>query len=643
MSASVSPTIDVASSPGGGSDAARDREQRLQRWNRVLVELARSDALERGDLAAALREITEAASRILGVKRASVWLYTPGKAGIRCLDLFEAETGAHSDGTELGAETFPSYFKALEEERTIAAHDAHTDWRTREFSESYLSPLGINSMLDAPIRQAGRMVGVVCQEHVGPKREWTFEEQNFAGSLADFVSLAMEAQERARADSLRRRAEEALLDRERRLRKQNETLVELGKSKALERGDLAGALREITAAAARSLSVKRASVWVYNAERTAIRCLDLFEADKAAHSDGIELGAATFPEYFRALEEERTIAAHDAHTDWRTREFSESYLSPLGINSMLDAPIRKSGRMIGVVCHEQVGPGREWSLDEQNFAGSLADCVSLAMESSERRRAEEALAERVTELARSNAELEQFAYVASHDLQEPLRMVASYVGLLEKRYKGKLDPEADKYIRYAVEGASRMRGLIQDLLAYSRAGRAEEPKAPVDCNEAAKAALANLATAAEEAHAEVVVGPLPVVSGHMSQLMQLFQNLIENAIKYRSEAPPRVSIRAERVGDEWRFEVKDNGIGIDAEHTERIFRIFQRLHERGKFAGSGIGLAIAKRIVERHGGRIGVESAPGMGSTFFFTVPATDDAARPGERGSARPAPGGGA
>ena len=606
------------------AEVSREQEERLQRYNRKLVELARSKALEEGDLARALREITEAAAQALGVARASVWLYTDERAGIRCLDLYEVDKSAHSAGTELGSADFPGYFRALEEERTIPAHDAHTDPRTREFSAPYLAPLGIGAMLDAPIRKAGKMIGVVCHEHIGGKRTWSFEEQVFAGSVADFVTLAMEAQERARADNARRRAEEVLIDRERRLRRHNELLVELGKSKALAEGDLTTALREITEVAARSLEVDRASVWLYTGDRRGILCLDLFEAGKVAHSSGTQLGKVDFPRYFAALEEERTIAATDAHTDERTREFSEPYLRPLGIGAMLDAPIRQQGRMTGVVCHEHVGAAREWSIDEQNFAGSLADCVSLAIAAAERKKAELALAERVADLARSNSELEQFAYVASHDLQEPLRMVSSYVALLEKRYKGKLDPEADKYIGYAVEGARRMRGLIQDLLAYSRAGRREDELSPADPRRAVDAALANLRGLIEETGAEVVIGPLPGVLGNDTQLVQLFQNLIENALKYRAEAPPRVELGAERDGEQWTFSVKDNGIGIEPQYAERIFRIFQRLHDRQQYGGSGIGLAIAKRIVERHRGRIWVESSAGCGATFKFTLPAVE-------------------
>ena len=237
-----------------------------------------------------------------------------------------------------------------------------------------------------------------------------------------------------------------------------------------------------------------------------------------------------------------------------------------------------------------------------------------------RKRAEEALAKQAEELARSNAELEQFAYVASHDLQEPLRMVSSFTQLLAKRYQGKLGADADEFIGFAVEGAARMQELIRNLLDYARLGRTDQPTHPVDCAEAVRAATANLKGLLESAGATVTCEGLPTVPGHLTQVTQLFQNLIGNAIKFRGAAPPLVRLWAQDDGDRWRLAVRDNGIGIDPKHAERIFVIFQRLHARSEYPGTGIGLAICKKIVERHGGRIWVESQPGQGATIWFTL-----------------------
>jgi PAS domain S-box-containing protein len=245
----------------------------------------------------------------------------------------------------------------------------------------------------------------------------------------------------------------------------------------------------------------------------------------------------------------------------------------------------------------------------------------LVREIAQRRQAEEALRGIAAELARSNAELELFASVASHDLQEPLRMVSSYLELLAQRYQGQLDGKADRWIGFAVEGAVRMKRLINDLLEFSRVGTRGKPLEPTDCGPIFAAAVANLQHVIRETDALVTSGPLPTVYADATQMTQLLQNLIGNAIKYRSQKQPEVHVEARREGDDWLFSVRDNGIGIDPQFAERIFIIFQRLHTREEYSGTGIGLAICKKIVERHGGRIWVESQPGAGATFSFTIP----------------------
>jgi light-regulated signal transduction histidine kinase (bacteriophytochrome) len=241
--------------------------------------------------------------------------------------------------------------------------------------------------------------------------------------------------------------------------------------------------------------------------------------------------------------------------------------------------------------------------------------------------AKQALQRKSQELGRSNAELEQFAYVASHDLQEPLRMVASYTQLLARRYRGKLDKDADEFIEFAVDGATRMQTLIRDLLSYSRVMTQGRSPQPVDAKVACTAALENLRKSIEESHARVSVGTLPTVKADATQLTQLFQNLIGNALKYRNERAPEIRVDAKPTEQAWLFSVQDNGIGIEPQYYERIFQMFQRLHTRAEYSGTGIGLAICRRIVERHGGRIWVESQPGAGSTFLFAIPCEERAA----------------
>ena len=235
---------------------------------------------------------------------------------------------------------------------------------------------------------------------------------------------------------------------------------------------------------------------------------------------------------------------------------------------------------------------------------------------------EDELKDKNEKLERSNKELEQFAYVASHDLQEPLRMVASYTELLEERYKGELDEKADKYIGYAVDGAKRMQRLINDLLVLSRVNTRGKPFETVNCNDLVEKVLQGLGSTLNEKQAQIKADPLPTLTGDHTQLFQLFQNLISNAVKFHGAEKPVVKISAKQDNSEWIFSIRDNGIGIDPEFFDRIFVIFQRLHERDAYQGTGIGLSIAKKIVERHGGKIWVESEPGAGSTFYFSLQA---------------------
>jgi two-component system, sensor histidine kinase and response regulator len=225
------------------------------------------------------------------------------------------------------------------------------------------------------------------------------------------------------------------------------------------------------------------------------------------------------------------------------------------------------------------------------------------------------------ELARSNKELEQFAYVASHDLQEPLRMISAYTQLLSKKYSNDLDKEAMEFMGFTVNGVSRMQALVSDLLEYSRVGRGNKELMPIDCDDILENVLNTFGTKIEESKAVITHELLPNVVGDELQFFQLFQNLIGNALKFRGDRDPRIAISAEEEGDYWIFSVKDNGIGIESNYSDRIFLIFQRLHSHDAYPGTGIGLAICKKIVEHHGGKIWFESQPGVGSTFYFTIP----------------------
>jgi PAS domain S-box-containing protein len=313
-----------------------------------------------------------------------------------------------------------------------------------------------------------------------------------------------------------------------------------------------------------------------------------------------------------------------------------------GARSAIIVPITTAEETLGVI---ELGSRvrRRFRPDEVGLLEAIGDQIGIAVqkarlfEETERSNREiklakeklemvnSALTAQAAELARSNSELQHFAYVASHDLQEPLRMVASYVQLLARRYKDKLDSDAEEFIGFAVDGATRMQALINALLTYSRVGTQAKTFEPTDCDAVLDTILTGLKAAIEDSGAVITRDPLPTVKGDGTQLGQLFQNLIGNGIKFRGAAAPQIHVSSRRNGKGWIFSVRDRGIGIDARFAERIFMMFQRLHAKGEYPGAGIGLAICKKIVERHGGEIWVESRPGDGSTFYFTIPTTGD------------------
>jgi PAS domain S-box-containing protein len=322
-------------------------------------------------------------------------------------------------------------------------------------------------------------------------------------------------------------------------------------------------------------------------------------------------------DYLRKYRQGRVYTVNDVGTA-KLEPCLVHFLEYLDVKSKLVMPILLKDQFWGLLIVHQCDRPRQWTPSEIELTQQLADQIGIALAQSQ-------MLEQATlqsqELARSNADLEQFAYVASHDLQEPLRMVASYLQLLERRYRGQLDESADEFINYAVDGATRMQTLINDLLDYSRVDSRGKSFVLTPCSAILDRAIANLQTTIEVAHATVTCAPLPEIMADATQLTQLFQNLISNAIKFCRNQPPQIYISSQRCADAWLFSVQDNGIGINSEYVDRIFLIFQRLHSRGEYPGTGIGLAICKKIIERHGGSIWVESQPGLGSTFYFTIP----------------------
>jgi signal transduction histidine kinase len=443
-------------------------------------------------------------------------------------------------------------------------------------------------------------------------------------------------------DGLRKRLGELEADPgSSRLLEQQEVLLGLALQSDLFRGDIDTALRTITEAAGECLTVARTSIWVYDTDRTLIRCLDLFDRDNGAHSSGVELGEVDYPAYFRALARERAIAAHDAHEDPRTREFSDSYLRPLGINSMLDAPIRVHGVMRGVICHEHVGPQRTWSAEEQGFAGSIGDLVALAVAADERRRADEQ--RRLIESRMLQAQkLESLGVLAggiAHDFNNLLVGILGNAGLA----LDELSPVSAA--RESIEGietaARRAAELCHQMLAYSGKGRFVVETVCLNDVVGEMAHLLDVSVSKAATLKYDLAPDIPGIEADATQLRQVIMNLMTNAseaiegsgvisISTGAMHCDREYLDALFVGEDLKeggyvfFEVSDTGCGMDQATVEKIFEPFFT----SKFTGRGLGLAAVQGIVRGHGGSIRIYTEVGKGTTFKVLLPASDQEAR---------------
>ncbi|HUP62517.1 MAG TPA: GAF domain-containing sensor histidine kinase [Thermoanaerobaculia bacterium] len=407
-------------------------------------------------------------------------------------------------------------------------------------------------------------------------------------------------------------------------------LLNLAKSTNLGSGNLDAALHEITEAAARTLDVERASVWLYSEDRREIRCIDLYLRGEGQHSRGVVLLAEDYPRYFEALEMNRTIPADDAHIDWRTYEFSAGYLQPIGINSMLDAPIRIGGTMIGVVCHEHVGPARQWTLDEQNFAGSIADFAALAIQSNELQLEIAARKQTEIELRHARQVAEEASRAKSvflanitHELRTPLNSIIGFSDLLLEQAEPALATKLT-----AIEKSGRaLLEMIDELLelASLEAGLTGLDVQPVDLRmlieELAAGSAGALAREGNRLEIRSALDSIPI-HGDPGKLWRLLSNLLENANKFTSHGAITIDVDAS-AAESVRISVRDSGIGIAPDQVERIFEPFTQADSslRRRHGGAGLGLAISRRLCELMGGRIEVESTPGEGSTFIVTLP----------------------
>jgi signal transduction histidine kinase len=600
------------------ADSALKKHQRVEREVLLLVEASGAllTSLDPGEM---LEKIVELASKFVSADAYAVWRRIRG-------------TGAWQASASRGLSQ--GYRDAIIPASSSSSAMPETPTSIEDVNESpmlvHRRPLyaseGIRSLLVVPLRIHGESSGTLTFYYHQPHRA-TDSEIQVATALGNLAAAAL-----GTAD---------LYEDQRILRAQAEDAERRASFLAEASIILASSLDyETTLQSVARLAVPRFGDWC------AIHLLDpdgQARAVAVAHIDPAKAeGAREYDRQFPPLPEDRhgvtqviRSGRYEAVNDVPDALLIGTSRSPkqlhllreIGMRAYLCVPLGARGRILGTLSFLIAGSDRRFGPQEIELAEELARRAAVAVDNAMLYRSEERGrqdAERTAELLRqSNEDLEQFAYVSSHDLQEPLRTIASYVQLLEQRYQGKLDSESERFAGFVVEGVDRMRRLLNDLLDYSRVAQPGEPMERTDAMECLRAALENLQASIEEVQAAVTHDALPAVKAHPQQLTRLFQNLVGNAVKFRGAEAPRVHISAERAGAEWTFAVRDNGAGFDPSYSRKIFVMFQRLHGR-QHGGTGIGLAICKRIVERHGGRIWVDSEPGVGSTFRFTLPAVD-------------------
>jgi PAS domain S-box-containing protein len=419
-----------------------------------------------------------------------------------------------------------------------------------------------------------------------------------------------------------KKAESILAERAEQIMHHHNTLLQLAN---MPEQDLDSLLRTTTEQDTEVLDIEQVSIWLFNEDRTEIVCRDQFNKTANTHKSGKTLKVSDFPHYFITLENSRIVATSNALNDPRTCEFAETYLKPKGITSMINVPIRLHGRITGIICHEHIGPAREWTSTEQDFAGSVADMISLKLEASERTKAEQGMEKlnkdleaAVAELSRSNRQLHDFVHIAAHDLKTPVRGIGTLADWIVSDYGSKLDEHGREQVRLLKARVVRIDKLIDGMLRFSKITRTRQSERQIDLN-ALLSGIVKEMTLSE--NMEITVDSLPSVTCEYEHISQLFQSLLSNAINFMDKPKGLIKIGCVEQGDFWKFYVCDNGPGIEQRYFDRIFKIFQTLPRKDEPETAGIGLAIAKKIIEIHGGKIWVESQPGQGSTFFFTLP----------------------
>jgi len=548
----------------------KKRTEQIIHHQSTLLELGK---IATNDLASIMRTTTEQDAKTLDIERVSIWLFDAEKPELVCQDLYKRSEDSHEKGLRIKAEDYPRYYQALEASRILAADDAIKDPRTSEFAKEYLQPAGITSMMDVPLRLHGQLVGVVCHEHTGSIREWTLEEQDFAASIADMITLKLEASER-------RKAEQALRESEHRYR----TLLKNIPQKIFYKD--------------------RDSVYLLCNESYA---KDLkINADEAKGKTDYDFHPKELADSYRA-DDARIMASGNAE------EIEEKYVKDDQqlIVRTLKSPVRdEQGNIIGIF-------GIFWDTTARKQAEQALERLNKDLEAT------------VQELTRSNKELQDFAYVIAHDLKAPLRAIGTLADWIVTDYSDKFDQQGKDQMRLLKGRVARMSGLIDSILQYSEIGRSPKHLEKLNLNTLIADAIAEVYP---PDNIEIVIeNELPVVIFERIRLMQVFQNLVGNAITYMDKPQGKIRIGCVEEDNFWKFSVADNGPGIGEQYFEKIFKIFQTLVSRDEFESIGIGLAMVKKIVELYGGSVWVESKVNEGSTFFFTLPKHEMGAKDAE------------